>query len=128
MVEGINPVRYREQAVEELLLKKQRDPQRRHFEPDVDPYSYTEILREPIPGMSHSGSVADFRVRKLCLGFWQQVVTPEIHLLRQATTGGLSGVARLLGQEFVQAPNGTTAEAFYMAYRGLDLEQWYAVC
>ena len=128
MVEGIDPVRYREHAVEELQLKHRSEAQRRHFEPEVDPYSYTEILREPIPGVANPVAAAHFRVRKLCLGFWQQVVTPEIQLLRQATTGGLSGVARLLGQEFVQAPNGTTAEAFYMAYRGLDLEQWYAVC
>lgn len=128
MIEDIDPVRYREHAIEELQLKHRSEPQRRHFEPDVDPYSYTEILREPIPGVVNPLEVTHFRIRKLCLGEWQQVVTPEIELLRMTTKNDMRGVADLLGQEFVRAPNDSKAEVFYMAYRGLDLEQWSAVC
>ena len=127
MSDWFDPVVYREQAVAELLLKPQKVPHRRHFQPEVDPYSYTELLREPLPGVAAPKAASDFRVRKLCLGFWRRVEQPEIHLLRLAADQDLDGVAQLLGQEFVTAPNDRKAEAFYMAYRGLDLEQWHSV-
>ena len=127
MSDWFDPVVYREQAVAELLLKPQKVPHRRHFQPEVDPYSYTELLREPLPGVTVPKAASDFRVRKLCLGFWRRVEQPEIHLLRLAAEQDLDGVAQLLGQEFVKAPNDHKAEAFYMAYRGLDLEQWHSV-
>ena len=52
MSDWFDPVVYREQAVAELLLKPQKVPHRRHFQPEVDPYSYTELLREPLPGVA----------------------------------------------------------------------------
>lgn len=127
MSDWFDPVVYREQAVAELLLKPQIVPHRRHFQPEIDPYSYTELLREPLPGVAAPKEASDFRIRKLCLGFWRRVEQPEIHLLRLAAEQDLDGVAQLLGQEFVTAPNDRKAEAFYMAYRGLDLEQWHSV-
>lgn len=126
-----DPIIYRQEAIDELLLRPQAAPQRRHVLDD-DPYSYTELQREPRPEVLQTGRQPmhprDFRVRKVCLGQWRTVTKPEIGLLYLASEQDQRGVVQLLGQEFRRAPDDSMAETFFMAYSGLDLEQWIAVC
>jgi TPR repeat protein len=123
----------RDRAIEELQFKPPAAPDRRHEQAPAggasSGFDFIEVLRLPrseIGDWSRVRAWTDLRVRKACYGSWSSLNQAEMELLRLARA--LPGVATYLGNELVTGPDGQQTELFTMAYRGLDLEKWQAVC